>query len=632
MTGLTAWYPLHTTTGGTVSNDWFDGFEDNDLSEWEVNSMSTTSSPTYSGSYAGEISSTLNDWHGRRITSSGGEQIDRFEYWWREPSSGANGGGFRFRNSNGNYECGVTSDNPQWYVYHANGNTEVSSGGDYNSYTRFTVTFNWSNNTFDVDFEQPSSATTYTGTFDMRHGTDVEYVELWNHTTHNSATGTNQWGDASSVTLFVDDLDLRSSKTVNQTPDLSGYDRHGTPDGGVTTDVAGKGGLTAFSFDGTDDFVGTDLSYSSTRQHSLSFAFWAQNDSTSGDSGGRYLSTDLSENFGAWRSSGADTITLRVRAGGSYYDSTEIALADGEWNHFVAVFDVENGEYRVYQNGSEIDNISHSETGWGDGNYKRYLNIGVGSESSNPNTPQSGTYFAGEMADVRVYHRALSAEEARTLYSQGGGDYANPRADGLHYWTWDSTTADAWGSNDATNNGGTYVSGVRGDAIYFNGSDAYAEAGPVNPTEITVAGWVKAPTGDLHVVAQNRYNGSWGQGYNLRVNHNEAAYFNVEDTSGTTQSISTPESPIPNSWFHVAATYDGSTARIYLNGVERDSASVADLGDSSKNLWFGRDGQYREGTTDDVRVYDFALEPHEVFELYQYGTFGRDMRALLVRR
>jgi hypothetical protein len=74
--------------------------------------------------------------------------------------------------------------------------------------------------------------------------------------------------------------------------------------------------------------------------------------------------------------------------------------------------------------------------------------------------------------------------------------------------------------------------------------------------------------------------------------------------------------PAVGQWQHVAATYDGATARIYIDGVQTASTTfTANVGDS--DTW--RIGAYGspsagffDGLVDNVRIYDRALSASEV--------------------
>jgi hydrogenase maturation factor HypE len=78
---------------------------------------------------------------------------------------------------------------------------------------------------------------------------------------------------------------------------------------------------------------------------------------------------------------------------------------------------------------------------------------------------------------------------------------------------------------------------------------------------------------------------------------------------------STTSLPV-NTWTHVAATYDGSAVRLFVNGVPTASVPASGLIDASTNpLRIGGDavwGDYFQGRIDEVRVYDKPLTQAEI--------------------
>ncbi|WP_194977209.1 LamG domain-containing protein, partial [Aquiflexum lacus] len=72
-------------------------------------------------------------------------------------------------------------------------------------------------------------------------------------------------------------------------------------------------------------------------------------------------------------------------------------------------------------------------------------------------------------------------------------------------------------------------------------------------------------------------------------------------------------------WIHVAATFDGTTSRIFVNGTEDVSSIYApfNIGTSSGDLVIGAVStiQRFNGAIDDLRLYGRALEVSEIFEL-----------------
>jgi hypothetical protein len=86
-----------------------------------------------------------------------------------------------------------------------------------------------------------------------------------------------------------------------------------------------------------------------------------------------------------------------------------------------------------------------------------------------------------------------------------------------------------------------------------------------------------------------------------------------------TQSDGNASSPtaLPlNAWSHLAATYDGSMLRLFVNGVQVASAAyTGSLSTSTNPLRIGGNsgfGEYFAGVIDEVRIYYRALTPSEI--------------------
>jgi len=95
--------------------------------------------------------------------------------------------------------------------------------------------------------------------------------------------------------------------------------------------------------------------------------------------------------------------------------------------------------------------------------------------------------------------------------------------------------------------------------------------------------------------------------------------FGVREANGTDYvSVSAPARA--NAWVHVAATYDGSMLRLYVDGQEMSVAAVPLPWDSDEDLYIGADpgcgGRvYSTAVIDDLRLYDRTLTEEEITEI-----------------
>jgi hypothetical protein len=99
---------------------------------------------------------------------------------------------------------------------------------------------------------------------------------------------------------------------------------------------------------------------------------------------------------------------------------------------------------------------------------------------------------------VRIYNRALSAEEVRYHYNQGGP---------VAHWDMDegegTRAFDSSGNNNhGTISGATWTQGKYGSALSFDGADDYAQA-TVAGTKTAYSLWVKNGSVWEHIVNNN---------------------------------------------------------------------------------------------------------------------------------
>lgn len=95
----------------------------------------------------------------------------------------------------------------------------------------------------------------------------------------------------------------------------------------------------------------------------------------------------------------------------------------------------------------------------------------------------------------------------------------------------------------------------------------------------------------------------------------------VNVRSASTGNVGVQTVVVPMAWIHMAATWDGSLMRLYVDGQQRGQRSLSDLLFDTNDVWLGCDfdnnqpEDFLAGVLDEVRVYDRALSPAEIAAL-----------------
>ena len=111
------------------------------------------------------------------------------------------------------------------------------------------------------------------------------------------------------------------------------------------------------------------------------------------------------------------------------------------------------------------------------------------------------------------------------------------------------------------------------------------------------------------------------------VNTAAGGEWDVETKDGVFTSMVANTVLTPGSWHHLCAVQSGGTISFYLNGNPDGSdsyaqpANVASLRQTIGAAWNGGAGLGPpDGVVDDVRIYNRALSPTEIQQLYKLGT------------
>jgi hypothetical protein len=138
----------------------------------------------------------------------------------------------------------------------------------------------------------------------------------------------------------------------------------------------------------------------------------------------------------------------------------------------------------------------------------------------------------------------------------------------------------------------------------------------LNPENITVEAWVNLTTGLTYT--GGCWNNFVGKSYNDAWNLSSCNGYVYFWTHGSSSSYYGTTSPIPiGEWTHVAATYDGSDVKLYINGsLDRETAiNRGPLPVSTRPLRIGSDAAWDarpHAAIDEVRIWNVARTEAEI--------------------
>jgi hypothetical protein len=170
----------------------------------------------------------------------------------------------------------------------------------------------------------------------------------------------------------------------------------------------------------------------------------------------------------------------------------------------------------------------------------------------------------------------------------------------------------------------TYAAGLMGQALSLNGVSQYIEV-PDSPTtkitgNISISVWVNMTlTGDtFQRVVDKSTTSSGSGGYALYINTDGQPRFALSgvQTTGAATGLITA-----GTWHHVVATYDGTFALLYVDGVRVEtSTALPNPGSSTAPLVIGAASWTAardfNGLMEELAIWSRALTHGEIYQIY----------------
>ena len=214
-----------------------------------------------------------------------------------------------------------------------------------------------------------------------------------------------------------------------------------------------------------------------------------------------------------------------------------------------------------------------------------------------------------------------------------------PPANMISWWPGDGNANDIQGGSNGTLQGATtFVPGEVLQAFSFDGIVDYVlvpdNANQNTGAQITVDAWVLLPNPFPPSVVTvpeiiSKHTLNMNDGYRFETSNSpprsvfNALFIEITTTDGFFD-LKVPDVITPGTWQHVAATYDGSAIKLYVNGAEVGSTPATGiLVPVTADLTIGECNQAFERRIDEVDLFDRALSQSEIQTIYNAGSAGK---------
>lgn len=429
----------------------------------------------------------------------------------------------------------------------------------------------------------------------------------------------------------------------------------------------------ALSFDGSNDYVSVADNNALSPSSALTLSAWINPTA---------IGANIPVIFSKQTSGGgAGDYYLNISSTGGRFliNNTTLAFtytfSTSRWYYIVGVYDASTTSMKVYINGTQIATTSSAPASMTNTTAPLYI-------GTDPNSITSTYSFNGLIDEAKIFSSALTSAQVKLDYNSGqslvlgamsdtsglsGGNVASNSASAEYCIPGDTATCSApvarWDFEEGTgssandtsgnNNTGTWQgtvpywnSGKIGKAGKFNGSNNYLSlASPSNfnfSAPATISVWVKSTSDTAQSVfavtessTGNNYQIMYlgdvtGSCTNELITLSRAvggvATYNLCYTTATRTEL------FDGRWHFISATFDGSTVKLYLDGIQKtltvgvgsnngayggisgaNDASIGSIITSSSR------GSYVNGSLDNLRVFNYARSAAQIQWDYNQG-------------
>jgi len=240
----------------------------------------------------------------------------------------------------------------------------------------------------------------------------------------------------------------------------------------------------------------------------------------------------------------------------------------------------------------------------------------------------SGQISLTSLLPLTTYYYQIDATNSVGTVSSAIGSFATvdvPAPLKIAEYNFNNTYNNISGTNPFSQGAGTaFIADRHGNAysalnINNTGSIATIFDLPYGDSPRSVSVWAKTNVLNNQINYVFHY-GNAANGNGLAFRPTSILYF-----ANASANLETPDTNPVNSWVHYVCTYDGTTAKIYKNGIFFSSGVKAFNTVNNSNLFKiglteGGLSNYFNGAIDDLKIYNYALSDSEVANLHSTNT------------
>src|SRR3989440_1119666 len=295
------------------------------------------------------------------------------------------------------------------------------------------------------------------------------------------------------------------------------------------------------------------------------------------------------------------------------------------FSHVAMTFDSASGIFAIYVNGSQVNSANVGQFPI----LTSSAEIAIGHEVSG-----QPRYFNGDIDEVEIFNRALGDTEIAAIYNAGTSGKCHsctpPPSSLIGWWPSDGNTKDIQSGNTGQlKNGTTFGTGEVAKAFQFDGTDDYvfvSDDPSLHYNDFTYDAWIApdadSPVGDNYIICKGEV------GYYeplIAISGSAGAhYWHV-----FVDNVSLNGPNVTYNFQHVAVTRQGTTAKLYVDGVLYDTQTVSSANSADGyDLEFGNipgfsSSAFFKGRIDEVEIFNRALSDGEIQSIYDAGSLGK---------